>query len=87
MNDVKIRMYSSRYCPFCVRAKLILEQKGLCFEEIIVDQHPELRRQMVEESGARTVPQIWIGEEHIGGCQELMAIESSGSLDELLKSA
>lgn len=87
MNDVKIRMYSSRYCPFCVRAKLILEQKGLDFEEIIVDQRPELRRKMIAESGARTVPQIWIGEQHVGGCQELMAIENSGSLDELIKSA
>jgi len=87
MNDLKIRMYSSRYCPFCIQAKSILEQKGLGFDEIIVDQRPELREKMIEESGARTVPQIWIGERHIGGCQELMAIERSGGLDELIKTA
>jgi glutaredoxin 3 len=77
-------MYSSRFCPFCFRAKALIEKKGLLLEELIVDQDSELRQKMMKLSGRHTVPQIWIGEHHVGGCDELFAIERSGQLDKLL---
>jgi len=78
-------MYSTRYCPFCIRAKALFMKKKLEFEEISVDQQPELRREMMVKSGRHTVPQIWIGEQHIGGCDELMALERANKLDVLLE--
>jgi len=86
MSQPKVTMYSSRYCPFCFRAKALLEQKNTSFEEIIVDQEPELRQKMTQDAGSHTVPQIWIGELHVGGCDELMALERSNKLDPLLLS-
>jgi len=85
MNQSKIIMYSTRYCPFCIRAKALFMKKKLEFEEISVDQQPELRREMMVKSGRHTVPQIWIGEQHIGGCDELMALERANKLDVLLE--
>ncbi|GAB2903508.1 glutaredoxin 3 [Microbulbifer echini] len=85
MQDVVI--YTTRFCPYCVRAKQLLKSKGVHYREIAVDNKPELRAQMAEKAGRRTVPQIWIGEFHVGGCDELMAAERSGKLDGLLKSA
>ncbi len=80
-----IVVYSSAYCPFCVRAKALLTQKGVTFEEIRVDVEPMRRKEMLERSGgARTVPQIFIGDIHVGGCDELMALERQGRLDPLL---
>ena len=79
-----VLMYSSRFCPFCFRAKALIEKKGLLLEELIVDQDSELRQKMMKLSGRHTVPQIWIGEHHVGGCDELFAIERSGQLDKLL---
>lgn len=80
----EIIIYSSQFCPFCFRAKAILQQKGVTFTELNVDGNPQLRQEMTQKSGRRTVPQIWIGERHIGGCDELMALQSAGKLDALL---
>jgi len=82
-NKVKVVMYTSRYCPFCVRAKSLLIDKEVDLKELFVDQDPELRRKMMQDSGRRTVPQIWIGEQHIGGCDELLALDRSNKLDGL----
>lgn len=82
--SVNIRMYSSQWCPFCVQAKRLLDSKGVSYDEIIVDGKPALRAQMMEESGQRTVPQIWINDAHIGGCDELYSLERARKLDPLL---
>jgi glutaredoxin 3 len=79
-------MYSSRFCPFCFRAKALLQKKGVQFEELIVDSDPALRQKMMADSGQRTVPQIWFGRQHIGGCDDLYALEAKGELDTLLAS-
>jgi len=78
-------MYSTRFCPFCIRAKLLLKKKNVQYQNIAVDNSPELRREMVLKSGQRSVPQIWIGSFHVGGCDELHALERSGKLDALLQ--
>ena len=80
-----ITMYSTRFCPYCVRARFLLESKNVEFTDIGVDARPELRREMTERSGRRTVPQIWIGERHVGGYDDLARLEQMGELDELLK--
>lgn len=79
-----IIIYSSNYCPFCSRAKSIFQQKSIVFEELNVDMDSALRQEMMQKSGRRTVPQIWIGERHVGGCDDLMALQRSGELDKLL---
>lgn len=79
-----IRIYSSQWCPFCVQAKRLLESKNAPFEEIIVDGKPAVRAQMMAESGRHTVPQIWINGQHIGGCDELYALERRKALDPML---
>lgn len=79
-----VRMYSSSWCPYCIRAKQLLERKNIAFEEINVDGQPQLRSKMMQESGQRTVPQIWINEVHVGGCDDLFALERANRLDELL---
>ncbi|GAA3929332.1 glutaredoxin 3 [Litoribacillus peritrichatus] len=84
MSEVVV--YSSNYCPYCTRAKHLLASKSVEFKELIVDGDPELRREMMVKSQQRTVPQIWIGEQHIGGCDDLYALERSDKLDELLSS-
>ena len=79
-------MYSSMYCPFCHRAKRLLAQKGVEFTEIDVDGNPERRAEMVQRaSGRRTVPQIFIDGRHVGGCDDLYALEQAGKLDPLLE--
>ncbi|MBU3914277.1 glutaredoxin 3, partial [bacterium] len=83
--EKKITVYSKEYCPFCVKAKELLKSKNVSFEEIRVDVHPEKIEEMVEKAGGkRTVPQIFIGDLHVGGCDDLYALESQGKLDELL---
>ncbi|MGO2354135.1 MAG: glutaredoxin 3 [Marinomonas foliarum] len=79
-----VTIYSSDYCPFCVRAKQLLSAKNIAFNEIRVDGERELRQEMMEKSGRHTVPQIWIGEQHIGGCDDLYALEREQKLDALL---
>jgi len=81
----KVEVYSTSYCPYCMRAKALLRSKGVEFEEIDVTGDPELRAKMVELAGGRqTVPEIFINGEIIGGCDELYALEQSGELDMLL---
>lgn len=84
MNDIII--YTTRYCHYCLRAKYLLEEKNAEFTEIAVDNDPELRQEMAEKSGRNTVPQIWIGDLHVGGCNELFTLNYSGQLDRLLAS-
>nr|WP_262692999.1 glutaredoxin 3 [Kordiimonas aestuarii] len=80
-----IVMYSSGMCPYCYRAKALLQQKGVAFREISVDMNPQARREMREKAGGvNTVPQIWVGETHVGGCDELYALDARGGLDPLL---
>ncbi|TDG15620.1 glutaredoxin 3 [Seongchinamella unica] len=80
-----VTMYSTRFCPYCVRARMLLESKKVDFTDIGVEARPELRREMMEKSGRRTVPQIWIGERHVGGYDDLSRLEQMGELDDLLK--
>lgn len=79
-----ITIYTTRYCGYCHRAKQLLNGKGVAFHEIAVDGNAELRREMVERSHRTTVPQIWIGDTHIGGCDELYDLDRSGRLDPML---
>jgi len=77
-------IYTTAYCPYCIRAKRLLDSKAAPYKEIKVDGNPALRHEMTQLSGRHTVPQIWIGERHIGGCDELYALERGGQLDGLL---
>jgi glutaredoxin 3 len=79
-----VTMYSTRFCPYCVAARRLLTAKGVAFEDIGVDGDAELRREMTERAGQRTVPQIWIGERHVGGFTDLAALDQRGELDRLL---
>lgn len=80
-----IVIYTTETCPYCRRAKALLREKGLAFEEIPVDYDPEARAEMVERAnGLRTVPQIFFGERHIGGSDELQELDAKGELDLLL---
>ena len=82
-----VTLYTTRFCPYCVRAKALLDQKGVIYTEIAVDNDPGLRREMMSRSGATSVPQIWIGEEHIGGCDEMLLLERQSRLDGLIERA
>lgn len=82
----KVVMYLTATCPFCQSAERLLAEKRVTdIEKIRVDLHPERRAEMTKKSGRRTVPQIWIGERHIGGCDDLYALDRVGELDPLLK--
>ena len=78
-------IYSSDYCPYCMRAKQLLTRKGVAFTEINVDGEPQLRAEMARKAGKTSVPQIWIGTTHVGGCDDLHALERAGKLDALLQ--
>jgi len=80
----KIQIYTTPICPYCVRAKALLKKKGAEFEEIDVFMDADAREQMEAKSRRRTVPQIFIGETHVGGCDELYALDRAGKLDALL---
>ena len=81
-----VKMYTTAVCPYCVRAKQILHSKGVeHIEEIRVDLQPEARAHMMEITGRRTVPQIFIGETHVGGCDYLIALDGRGGLMPLLQ--
>jgi glutaredoxin 3 len=83
---VPVTLYTTRFCPYCVAARQLLRAKGVDFEDIPVDGDPELRRQMTARAGGqRTVPQIWIGDRHVGGFTDLAALDRSGALEPLLK--
>lgn len=79
-----VTIYTTRFCPFCVRAKQLLNYKNVAFDEITVDGQPQLRQEMARKAGRTSVPQIWIGSTHVGGCDELYALERAGKLDSLL---
>ena len=80
-----VTIYSRDYCPYCVRAKALLDQKQVSYTEISIDKQPEKRVEMIERSkGGMTVPQIFINDQVIGGCDELMALEYNKELDALL---
>jgi glutaredoxin 3 len=82
---IDIRMYCTAYCPYCVRAELLLKSKGVEeITKILVDSVPDGFRDMVELTGCRTVPQIFIGDRHIGGFDDLAALDEQGGLDPLL---
>lgn len=77
-------IYTTRFCPYCIQAKRILDAKAIEYIEISVDGDRALREEMMQKSGRHTVPQIWIGDEHVGGCDDLWAAQRSGKLDELV---
>jgi len=81
-----IIVYTSPFCPYCFMAKRLLNDKGAAFEEIDVMMHPKRRAEMLQRAGGRTsVPQIFIGDTHIGGCDDLMALDGAGKLDPMLE--
>ena len=80
-----VEIYCKTFCPYCWRAKHLLDSKRVEYQEIAIDFGGEARRQMIERANGRTtVPQIFIGGEHIGGCDDLVALERAGKLDELI---
>jgi glutaredoxin 3 len=82
----KISMYATGTCPYCVMAERLLRSKGVCeIQKIRVDLEPERRAEMTERSGRRTVPQIYIGDRHVGGFEDLSALDRAGTLELLLK--
>ena len=84
----KIEIYTTLFCPFCIRAKQLLDSKGVMYYEKDVTTRLSLRKVMTERAGGRTsVPQIFVGGQHIGGCNDLLALERSGQLDRLLQVA
>ena len=82
---MSVVIYTTQFCPFCVRAKYLFDQKSVSYQEIAVDHDPALRQEMMAKSGQHTVPQIWINDTHVGGCDDLYALERAGQLDSLLK--
>ena len=83
-----IKMYTTAVCPYCIRAKQILKSKGVdAIDEVRVDLDPQERFKMMELTGRRTVPQIFIGDTHVGGCDDLVALDQRGGLDPLLQGA
>jgi glutaredoxin 3 len=80
-----VELYTTPYCPYCIAAKDLLRRKGVEFKEINVSGAPDLRSEMIERAGGRTtVPQIFVGAIHVGGCDDLYALEGEGGLDPLL---
>ena len=85
---IMVKMFTTQVCPFCVRAKALLKQRGVeQIEEIRIDLDALARRRMIELTGRRTVPQIFIGDTHVGGCDELIALDRQGGLQQLLEGA
>lgn len=83
-----VRMYTTLVCPYCTRAKALLKQRGvLAIDEVRIDLDPSQREEMIALTGRRTVPQIFIGATHVGGCDDLVALDRSGGLQPLLQGA
>ncbi len=80
----EVVMYSSRFCPYCIRARMLLESKNISFTEVRVDEQTEQRSVMEQRSQRSSVPQIFIDDYHVGGCDDLFALESQGELDQKL---
>ena len=81
----RVVVYSTRFCPYCMMARRLLEIKGVSYEEIAVDHDQQQRQTMMQRSGRHTVPQIFIGEQHVGGYDDLAALDRAGQLDPLLR--
>ena len=81
-----VKMYTTAFCPYCIRAKQVLKAKGVeAIDEVRVDEDPQQRMHMMQITGRRTVPQIFIGDTHVGGCDDLVTLDSRGGLDPLLR--
>jgi glutaredoxin 3 len=87
MTQAVVTVYVSDWCPYCERAKGLLSQKNVVFSEINVEDEPKSREEMMARSKRRTVPQIFIGDKHIGGCDDLFELDRSGELDRLIQGA
>jgi glutaredoxin 3 len=87
VNQPAIIVYVTGWCPYCERARNLMTKKGLKFNEINVDEDAKSRDEMIVRSGRRSVPQIFIGDKHIGGCDDLFALDGSGELDRLIQGA
>ena len=85
MTQPVVTVYVSDWCPYCQRAKSLLERKQVIFSEINVEDDPKLREEMVARSNRRTVPQIFIGDKHVGGCDDLFELDHRGELDRLIQ--
>lgn len=82
----EVVMYSTGWCPYCARARALFERKGIAFREVDIETDAALRAEMLTRSGRRSVPQIFVGERHLGGFEELYDLERSGELDSILQS-
>ena len=87
MTQPAVTVYLSDWCPYCQRARGLLAQKNVDFSEINVEDNPKLRQEMIARSNRRTVPQIFIGDKHVGGCDDLFELDRSGELDRLIQGA
>jgi glutaredoxin 3 len=87
MSQPAVTLYVSDWCPYCERAKGLLTQKRVAFSEINVEDDAKLREEMIARSSQRTVPQIFIGDRHVGGCDDLFELDRSGELDRLIQGA
>ena len=87
MTQPVVTVYVSDWCPYCQRAKSLLTQKNVVFSEINVEDDAKYREEMMARSNQRTVPQIFIGDKHVGGCDDLFALDRSGELDRLIQGA
>ena len=85
MTQAPVTVYTSDWCPYCRRAKELLATKNVVFSEINVDDEPKFREEMIARSNRRTVPQIFIGDRHVGGCDDLIELDRSGGLDRLIQ--
>ncbi len=87
MTQPAVTLYVSDWCPYCQRAKSLLQQKQVAFSEINIEEDEKFREEMMARSNRRTVPQVFIGDKHVGGCDELYALDRSGELDRLIQGA
>jgi glutaredoxin 3 len=83
----QVTIYTKPYCPFCDRAMALLDKKGVAYTEIEAAHDPEKKQEMMQRSGRATFPQIFVGDQHIGGCDDMLALERAGKLDPLLQTA
>lgn len=83
----QVTIYTTKICPYCVRAKQLLERKGVAYQEISAEDEAVREAMIIKAGGRRTVPQIFIGDTHVGGCDDLYALDKEGKLDPLLKAA
>ena len=82
--SANVVVYTTDYCPYCTRAKALLTKKGAPFREVRVDERPDIRSWLGDVTKQRTVPQVFVGETHVGGCDDLYALEQQGKLDAML---